>query len=240
MPKGDAGKLSVCVGKRSGKAVTGGEAALIADRLHSECRRTDRCVTLKKKYQATDASCGGVAFMRRVACETAPAVRGTGTSYGLKPRASARPSLNPLNELRTFALAEDTRYGHGTSAHRTQVKPSNADEEPRMPEPSADRNIQTASIAHAGDSTPFGDRRTYSQSRQNQVRAIRIMLSGSSDDMQRIMREGRLDEWCADNMKYLAATFGKENIVSADLHLDETSPHVHATLVPIIMTEREA
>lgn len=40
-------------------------------------------------------------------------------------------------------------------------------------------------------------------------------------------------------MKYLAATFGKENIVSADLHLDETSPHIHATLVPIITTERK-
>ena len=32
-------------------------------------------------------------------------------------------------------------------------------------------------------------------------------------------------------MNYLAATFGKEDIVSADLHLDETSPHIHATLV---------
>ena len=40
-------------------------------------------------------------------------------------------------------------------------------------------------------------------------------------------------------MKYLTATFGKENIVSADLHLDETSPHIHATLVPIITTERK-
>lgn len=65
------------------------------------------------------------------------------------------------------------------------------------------------------------------------------MLSGSPDDMQRIVREGHLDEWCADNMKYLAATFGKENIVSADLHLDEKSPHIHATLVPIVTTERK-
>lgn len=65
------------------------------------------------------------------------------------------------------------------------------------------------------------------------------MLSGSPDEMQRIVREGRLDEWCADNMQYLATTFGKENIVSADLHLDEKSPHIHATLVPIVTTERK-
>jgi len=40
-------------------------------------------------------------------------------------------------------------------------------------------------------------------------------------------------------MKYLADTFGKENIVSADLHLDEKSPHIHATLVPIVTIERK-
>ena len=55
----------------------------------------------------------------------------------------------------------------------------------------------------------------------NQVRAIRINVSGTHEDMERIEREGRLDEWCADNMKYFADTFGKENIVAAHLHRDE-------------------
>ncbi|MCM1352981.1 MAG: plasmid recombination protein, partial [Alistipes senegalensis] len=35
------------------------------------------------------------------------------------------------------------------------------------------------------------------------------------------------------------ATFGKENIVSAGLHLDEKTPHIHATFVPIVTTERK-
>ena len=128
----------------------------------------------------------------------------------------------------------------GTSAHiERKVKPSNADEERtclnrRLTEYPDGIYTRTQAIQHrletAGLTRKVG---------KNQVRAIRIMLSGSSDDMQRIMREGRLDEWCADNMKYLAATFGKENIVSADLHLDETSPHIHATLVPIVTTERK-
>lgn len=59
----------------------------------------------------------------------------------------------------------------------------------------------------------------------NQVRAIRINVSGTHEDMERIEREGRLDEWCADNMKYFADTFGKENIVAAHLHRDEETPH---------------
>ena len=73
----------------------------------------------------------------------------------------------------------------------------------------------------------------------NQVRVIRILLTGTHDDMERITDEGRLDEWCNDNLKYLADTFGKENIVSAVLHMDEQTPHIHATLVPIVKGERK-
>ena len=73
----------------------------------------------------------------------------------------------------------------------------------------------------------------------NQVRAIRINVSATHEDMERIQREGRLNEWCADNLKYFADTFGKENIVAAHLHLDEKTPHMHVTLVPIIKGERK-
>ena len=73
----------------------------------------------------------------------------------------------------------------------------------------------------------------------NQVRAIRINVSGTHEDMERIEREGRLDEWCADNMKYFTDTFGKENIVAAHLHRDEETPHIHVTLVPIVKGERK-
>ncbi len=73
----------------------------------------------------------------------------------------------------------------------------------------------------------------------NQVRAIRINVSGTHEDMERIEREGRLDEWCADNMKYFADLFDKENIVAAHLHRDEETPHIHITLVPIVKGERK-
>ena len=73
----------------------------------------------------------------------------------------------------------------------------------------------------------------------NQVRAIRINVSGTHEDMKRIEKEGRLDEWCADNMKYFADLFGRENIVAAHLHRDEETPHIHITLVPIVKGERK-
>lgn len=68
----------------------------------------------------------------------------------------------------------------------------------------------------------------------NQVRAVRILLSGSPEDMKQIEDNGRIDEWCNDNLDWLKDTYGKENLVSAVLHLDETTPHIHATVIPIV------
>ena len=72
----------------------------------------------------------------------------------------------------------------------------------------------------------------------DQVRAIRIVLSGTHEDMIRVQDEDRLDEWCDDNLQWLHRTFGKENTVSAVLHMDEYTPHIHATVVPIVTGER--
>lgn len=72
----------------------------------------------------------------------------------------------------------------------------------------------------------------------DQVRAIRIVLSGTHEDMMKVQDEGRLNEWCADNMQWLHRTFGRENTISAVLHMDEHTPHIHATVVPIVTGER--
>lgn len=73
---------------------------------------------------------------------------------------------------------------------------------------------------------------------KNQVRAVRILLTGSPDDMKRIEQAGKLDEWCKDNLDWLHKTYGVDNIVSTVLHLDETTPHIHATMIPIVTGER--
>ena len=57
--------------------------------------------------------------------------------------------------------------------------------------------------------------------------------------MEQIEQTGRLDEWCKDNIDWLHKTFGADNVVSAVLHMDEETPHIHATIVPIVQTERK-
>ena len=73
---------------------------------------------------------------------------------------------------------------------------------------------------------------------KNQVQVIRLILSGSTEDMLRIQAEGKLDDWCRDSMDWLKKEYGEKNIVAATLHLDEDAPHIHASVVPIVQGER--
>ncbi len=78
----------------------------------------------------------------------------------------------------------------------------------------------------------------YRKVADNQVKALRFILSGSHEDMLRLESEGRWGEWCDSTMQWLYSTFGKENVVAATLHADEETPHIHATIVPIVQGER--
>mgnify|MGYP002541953514 CR=1 FL=1 len=99
-----------------------------------------------------------------------------------------------------------------------------------FPEDVADRTEAiNHRLEHAGLTRKIG---------MNQVRVIRVMLTGTQEDMQRIVQEGRLKAWCADNLDWLRKTFGAENVVSAVLHMDEATPHIHAAVVPIVTGER--
>lgn len=73
---------------------------------------------------------------------------------------------------------------------------------------------------------------------KNQTKAIRIILTGSHEQMMKIEQSGRLDKWTAANLKWLRDTFGEDNVVSCVLHMDEKTPHLHATVVPIVTGER--
>jgi len=67
--------------------------------------------------------------------------------------------------------------------------------------------------------------------RKNAVRMVEgtVQLSGKALDQP----EERQIELLKDSFEYLQDTFGKENVVSAVIHLDETHPHLHFDFVPI-------
>ena len=74
---------------------------------------------------------------------------------------------------------------------------------------------------------------------KNQTKAICIILTGSHEQMMKIEQSGKLDKWTDANLKWLRDTFGEDNVVSCVLHMDEKTPHLHATVVPIVTGERK-
>jgi hypothetical protein len=73
----------------------------------------------------------------------------------------------------------------------------------------------------------------------NQNSVIRIVLSGTHERMIEIEKSGKLNAWIDANIDWLKRTFGEENLVSCVLHMDEKTPHLHASVVPIVTKERK-
>lgn len=66
--------------------------------------------------------------------------------------------------------------------------------------------------------------------RKDAVRYIDVMMSVTEcrpEDFHDV------DEWAKANVKWLEDTFGKENVATAVLHMDESSPHIHALIIPM-------
>lgn len=85
-------------------------------------------------------------------------------------------------------------------------------------------------IAHAGLARKVG---------KNQVRCLTAVMSSDHDKMEELIKEGKFEGWLNDSVRWAQDKFGRENVVGAVLHMDETTPHLHIVIVPIVTTERE-
>ena len=52
-------------------------------------------------------------------------------------------------------------------------------------------------------------------------------------DNSHLQRSKDIEDWAVDTYNFVAKRFGEDNIVSFYVHLDETNPHIHCTLLPI-------
>lgn len=66
--------------------------------------------------------------------------------------------------------------------------------------------------------------------RQGSVLAFEILLTS---DKKFFEVEGNQEKWAQANLDYLNKTYGEKNVVSVVLHLDETTPHIQAIVVPL-------
>lgn len=68
---------------------------------------------------------------------------------------------------------------------------------------------------------------------KNAVQVVELFLGASPEAFSR--KSFNLDEWAQAQIDWLHETFGEGNMLEAVLHLDETTPHVHAMVFPQIM-----
>lgn len=68
--------------------------------------------------------------------------------------------------------------------------------------------------------------------RKNAALAMEYMMTFSPEMNGKIT----IDEWVAENIAFLKREHG-EGFLTADLHLDETTPHIHAICAPLIQKE---
>lgn len=52
-------------------------------------------------------------------------------------------------------------------------------------------------------------------------------------DNSMITREEGIEKWAQDMYRFIAEKYGEENIAAFVVHLDETTPHVHCTVLPV-------
>lgn len=69
--------------------------------------------------------------------------------------------------------------------------------------------------------------------RKGQSTCLEIIFSGSRDVMTAMSRKELL-HWANDTLSWAQETWGKDNVVSASLHVDEMTPHIHMVVVPIV------
>ena len=68
----------------------------------------------------------------------------------------------------------------------------------------------------------------------NSRRYKQILLSASPPRIHEIFGDpALLQRWIDKNLKFLYDTFGQENVINVTLHMDEKSPHLHCSVVPI-------
>lgn len=69
--------------------------------------------------------------------------------------------------------------------------------------------------------------------RENTIRYTSHILSSDEKTMKDIFSNGQGDEWVKANFEFLKDEYGEENIVRFALHMDETTPHLHAIIIPL-------
>lgn len=110
--------------------------------------------------------------------------------------------------------------------------------------------LQRMGIPHPDDTKSHRKKGEPEPKKMKRNIAARMILGGSPERMNEmafgwqnvnlkkgvgnshIVRTADIEEWAKDEYRWLQNTFGENNIARFIVHLDETNPHIHATVIP--------
>lgn len=141
-------------------------------------------------------------------------------------------SLRPPKGSRSFAILRVGKIsGVGKVAAAAQHNLRERDTANARPE-DRDRNIHLAGAKTADELMKLWQERAPDKIRKNAVHALEYVITASPEKMA-AMGQTKSEDYLRDAFAWLEDKHGAENILSAVIHNDETTPHLQVMLIPI-------
>ena len=90
-------------------------------------------------------------------------------------------------------------------------------------------NVTIPNVANAPSGFSMGELKTKRKVRENQVRAMGFIVSSND-----ALDEKTAREFLDRSINWFGARYGYENLLAAQIHLDEGTPHAHIWIAPVI------
>ena len=141
-------------------------------------------------------------------------------------------SLRPPKGSRSFAILRVEKLsGMGKVAAAAQHNLRECDTPNARPEDRT-RNIHLAGAKTTDELMKLWQERAPDKIRKNAVHALEYVITASPEKMA-AMGQTKSEDYLRDALTWLEDKHGAENILSAVIHNDETTPHLQVMLIPI-------
>ena len=139
--------------------------------------------------------------------------------------------FNRCEQLMKYAILRTQKLKSGHAVRRSLM---HAFREQDTPNADASRTPENSHFgaSDVGEALERFNARLPDKVRSNAVLAIEYLMTASPEAMQGKSQKEQ-DAYFADALKWLETKHGKENVVYAGIHRDETTPHMYAYVVPI-------
>lgn len=141
-------------------------------------------------------------------------------------------SLRPAKGSRSFAILRVGKIsGKGKMAAAAQHNLRERDTANARPE-DTNRNIHLAGAKTAEELMKLWEERAPEKIRKNAVHALEYVVTASPEKMA-AMGQTKSEGYLRDALTWLEDKHGAENILSAVIHNDETTPHLQVMVIPL-------